>query len=168
MAVAIFAVAGVMVLPSVSKARAKIPLSTARHWLASWTANPSDSADAASSAQGLSATGLLTDTVDPSGHPKASFGDQTVRVIITPHWGGTNVRLHLSNRFGHTPVTFDRVEIAKVHSGADAVAGSSVEATFGGSSVGNSSAGRRGYQRSCDVSVRGVPTPGREHLLGRL
>lgn len=66
------------------------------HFVASWLAGPTD------------AVALL----DASGGPvPLSVDDQTFRMVITPHLGGSEVRVHLTNRFGPTPVTFARVSV---------------------------------------------------------
>ncbi|MDL4816560.1 GDSL-type esterase/lipase family protein [Actinomadura opuntiae] len=60
--------------------------------------------------------------------------DQTVRMVITPHLGGSSVRVRLSNRFGTRPATFGRVTIAPQTQGA--ATGTQVPLTFrGGASV---------------------------------
>ncbi|MEU4651439.1 GDSL-type esterase/lipase family protein [Nocardia fluminea] len=41
-------------------------------------------------------------------------------MVITPHLGGTQVRVRLTNRFGLTPVTFDTVSVGDQVSGATA------------------------------------------------
>ncbi|QFG22736.1 GDSL-type esterase/lipase family protein [Actinomadura sp. WMMB 499] len=84
-------------------------------WVASWTASPTDGAvpfDAS--------LGAVPTTLD----------DQTVRMVITPHLGGSSVRVRLSNRFGREPVTFGRVTIAPQVRGA--TTGRPVPVTFGG------------------------------------
>jgi lysophospholipase L1-like esterase len=53
-------------------------------------------------------------------------------MVITPHSGGSLVRIRLSNRFGSGPVTFDEVGIADSQSGATLVPGSSTPVLFGG------------------------------------
>ncbi len=40
------------------------------------------------------------------------MSDQTIRMIIAPHLGGSRLRLHLSNRFGTAPITLGPVTIA--------------------------------------------------------
>ncbi|OLT32590.1 GDSL family lipase [Actinomadura sp. CNU-125] len=85
-------------------------------WVASWTASPTDGVvpfDAS--------LGAVPTTLD----------DQTVRMVITPHLGGSSVRLRLSNRFGRGPLTFGRVTIAPQARGA--ATGAQVPVTFGGS-----------------------------------
>ena len=70
--------------------------SCGRHFVASWLASPTDA---------------IT-PVDASGGPvPLSVDDQTFRMVITPHLGGSEVRIHLTNRFGLTPVTFGRVSV---------------------------------------------------------
>ena len=80
---------------------------TASHWVGSWIASPSD------------------------GYGKV-FNDQTLRMILTPHLAGSTLRVHLSNRFGSEPVTFDRVTIAGRRSGASLITGSSRPLAFAG------------------------------------
>ncbi|MCK9929232.1 GDSL-type esterase/lipase family protein [Frankia sp. Mgl5] len=67
-------------------------------WVASWAASPTDSRVP------TDATGAAT--------PQA-LSDQSLRMIVTPHLGGTSLRIHLSNRFGTTPVTFGGVTVAR-------------------------------------------------------
>ena len=61
-----------------------------------------------------------------------SFVDQTLRMIIGPHYDGGSLRLTLSNRYGSTPVTFDSVYVGMQASGADIVAGTNRSLAFGG------------------------------------
>ena len=41
------------------------------------------------------------------------LNDQTLRMVVTPHLGGDVLRVHLSNRFGSTPLTFGHVTIGR-------------------------------------------------------
>src|SRR5688572_17140330 len=85
------------------------------HFVASWTASPTDSVT----------------PVDAAGGPiPLSVDDQTFRMVITPHLGGSRLRVHLTNRFGLTPVTFARVSIANQLSGA--AVGDPAPVLFGG------------------------------------
>jgi len=85
------------------------------HWVASWTASPSDSAT----------------PFDAAGYPVPEvLVNQTLRMIITPHLGGSIVRIHLSNRFGKAPALFGRVTVGL--EGHGAVSGLTA-VTFGGS-----------------------------------
>jgi lysophospholipase L1-like esterase len=52
-------------------------------------------------------------------------------MIVTPHLGGSSLRIHLSNRFGSSPVTFGRVTVGAQTSGA--AVSSVVPVTFGNS-----------------------------------
>src|SRR5204863_2060519 len=56
------------------------PAADAGHWVAAWSASPSDASP-----------------VTPA------LSDETLRMIIHPTFGGTRVRLRLSNRFGSSP-----------------------------------------------------------------
>jgi lysophospholipase L1-like esterase len=68
--------------------------------------------------------------------------EQTLRMIITPHYGGSVVRVRLTNRFGIAPVTFHDVAIAHSESGAALVADSSRPVLFEGKRSVTVSAGR--------------------------
>ncbi len=73
------------------------------HFVASWAASPTDAVT----------------PLDASGHPvPLTVTDQTFRMIVTPHLGGSTMRLRLSNRFGVTPVTFGRVTVGVRSDGA--------------------------------------------------
>lgn len=75
------------------------------HFVASWAASPTDS---------------LT-PVDAAGTPvPMAVEDQTFRMVITPHLGGEQLRLHLTNRFGQGPVTFAEVTVGAQTEGAAA------------------------------------------------
>ncbi|WP_254206232.1 GDSL-type esterase/lipase family protein [Nocardia alni] len=66
------------------------------HFVASWLASPTDAIS----------------PVDASGGPiPLTVDDQTFRMVISPHLGGSEVRIHLTNRFGLTPVTFGQVNV---------------------------------------------------------
>lgn len=91
-------------------------------WVGVWSSPPSDA----------SRSGELTSTVDASANPISAVSNGTVRSIATPSLGGSEVRVHLSNRFGSGPVTFGHVTIAKQATGASIVADSTKELTFAG------------------------------------
>ena len=99
------------------------------HWLASWAASPSDATPDPDPSDPLEVAAASSDV---SGNPKTPIVDETERMVITPHWGGSTLRLHLSNRFGEAPVTFDHVAVARRLSGASVLPGSSVAVTFDG------------------------------------
>jgi lysophospholipase L1-like esterase len=52
--------------------------------------------------------------------PAFRFGDQTLRQIIHLHQGGTNFRVHLSNRFGRSPLEIGELRLAR-HAGNGAI-----------------------------------------------
>jgi lysophospholipase L1-like esterase len=56
-------------------------------------------------------------------------------MVVAPHFGGGWLRVHLSNRFGTSPVVLDRVEIALRASGRALVPGSRRAVRFGGRRV---------------------------------
>ncbi|EFC84168.1 GDSL-type esterase/lipase family protein [Parafrankia sp. EUN1f] len=84
------------------------------HWVASWAGSPTDSLVP------VDATGARS----PS-----ALTDQTARMVVTPHLGGSSLRIHLSNRFSSSPVTFGRVTVGVQTSGA--AAAGIVPVTFG-------------------------------------
>ncbi len=90
-------------------ARAQAPMAScgSTHWVAAWTA-------------------------DPSGALGPGSSDQTLRIVLTPHIGGGEIRVHLSNRFGQKPVSVNHASIGLRQSGASLVPGSAQLLTFGG------------------------------------
>ena len=83
-------------------------------WVASWTASPSDDS-------------FPTDP-DLILQP-LSWVNQTVRNVIAPHLGGSQLRLHLTNRFSSSSTTFGHVTIGYQVSGANIASPTTV--TFG-------------------------------------
>ena len=90
--------------------------STSPQWVASWAASPSDDSF----------------PIDPTlDLIPGVWVNQTIRDIITPHLGGSELRIHLSNRFSSSPTTFGHVTIGYQVGGANASETTNV--TFGGS-----------------------------------
>lgn len=77
------------------------------HWAGAWGTSPTD------------------------GRP-GGFQDQTLRMIVTPHHGGSGTRVRLTNRFGDRPVRFEHVHVALRQSGAELVPGSGRRLAFRG------------------------------------
>ncbi|MGY8905518.1 MAG: GDSL-type esterase/lipase family protein [Burkholderiales bacterium] len=70
---------------------------------------------------------------DPTGSTGAiAPGTQTLREIISPRRAGDTVRLRLTNREGTLPVSLSEVWIGTQQSGAQLVAGSNRQLSFGG------------------------------------
>ncbi|MEU1994258.1 GDSL-type esterase/lipase family protein [Nocardia gamkensis] len=114
-AVVLLAAGSVAAVGETATAGAQPPECRGEHFVASWTASPTDSVT----------------PLDAAGGPiPVAVDDQSFRMVITPHLGGSRLRVHLTNRFGLTPVTFGRVSIADQASGA-AVA-NPVPVLFGG------------------------------------
>lgn len=107
--------AALLAIPSTALARGASSC-TGTHWVGSWMAAPSDSA--------------------------GTLSDQTVRMIIAPHLGGTRLRLHLSNRFGAGPITLGPVTVAIRGRGAALVPASRRAVRFSGASIVSIPAGR--------------------------
>jgi lysophospholipase L1-like esterase len=84
-------------------------------WVASWAASPTD-ATVPTDATALPTPQLLA--------------DQSLRMVVTPHLGGSSLRIHLSNRFGTAAVTFGRVTIGQRTTGA--AVGTMAPVLFGG------------------------------------
>jgi lysophospholipase L1-like esterase len=105
---------------STRRARKRPPQSVATcpasRWIESWYAAPSDDVS----------------VVDARLQPFDHGLDQTLRIIITPHYGGSLVRLRLSNLFGSSPSTIGEISIAHSRGGAALVAGSSRPVLFDG------------------------------------
>lgn len=101
---------GLLTVPSA------IPVSAQpdQHWVATWTASPTD-AVVPIDAAGLPVPEILT--------------DQTLRMMVTPHLAGSVLRIHLSNRFGKEAATFGHVTVGIA--GTNAVA-DVTPVTFGG------------------------------------
>src|SRR3989440_3655240 len=78
-------------------------------WVDSWGASPQSSAKVS---------------------PPPSFTNQTLRLIVHLHAGGTSVRVRLANTFGDRDVTFDHVTVARRTSGAAVTSVHTM--TFGG------------------------------------
>jgi lysophospholipase L1-like esterase len=102
--------AGLLTAPSAIAASAQ----SDAHWVASWTASPTD-ASVPFDATGLPVPEVLT--------------DQTLRMIVTPHLAGSVLRIHLSNRFGKQAATFGHVTVGIA--GTNAVS-DVTPVTFGG------------------------------------
>ncbi|HEY5196210.1 MAG TPA: GDSL-type esterase/lipase family protein [Solirubrobacteraceae bacterium] len=150
--VLLFAVA--VVIGELQKKSIRVPACTAEQWVGTWVADPSDALD----------PGLV---------------DQTIRLVVTPHLGGRELRIHLSNRFSAKPVTIARAAIGLGQSGASLASGSDHEVTFGGQ--GSLTIGAAGEAVSdpvdldfksfekLDVSlyVTGSTGPSTEHLAGQ-
>jgi len=87
------------------------------HWVGAWEAAPSD--------------GSAASEVLGAGDRKRPVDHQTMRVTLTPTYGGSALRIHLSNRFGTRPVTFTHVTVGRQLSGAS-LAATPVSLTFNG------------------------------------
>lgn len=120
-----FVVASPWIAPTASVAGAETEPSIscdASRWVGVWSSPPSDA----------SRSGDLTSTVDASANPISAVSNGTVRSIASPSLGGSALRVHLSNRFGPGPVTFDHVTVAKHATGPSIVADSLKVLTFAG------------------------------------
>ena len=79
-------------------------------------------------------TTIVTDHVALDAPP--NFNNQTVRLMLRPTTGGTQVKVKLTNKFSSFPVSIGAVHIAlRSGTGANIVSGSDKTLTFGGLSV---------------------------------
>jgi lysophospholipase L1-like esterase len=99
-----------------------LPNCSDQSWLGVWAAAPSDASRG---------TGDF-DHYDMSMNPKSVVRDETLRAILTPTFGGTTVRIRLSNRFGTVAVTFAQATIARRASGPALVPDTTASLTFAG------------------------------------
>lgn len=97
-------------------------------WLASATTAPALGRSTRPS--WVAAWGLPVNNSDTTG-----FQNQTVRVVARTSFGGSRVRIRLSNVNGTQPITLQDAHIGIAGSGASVVSGTSVPLTFGGSST---------------------------------
>jgi lysophospholipase L1-like esterase len=112
----------IVVACSCSSPAQAVPACRSEAWVGAWTASASDAS------RGLH----ISDLFDGSLNPKLPVRDATVRAVLTPTFGGSTVRVRLSNRFGRAPVTFGSVAIAKQRAGANVTPGTSAALTFAG------------------------------------
>ncbi len=87
------------------------------HFITSWATSPTDSVTPVDANFGVTPTVV---------------SDQSFRSVITPHMGGSTLKVRLSNRYGATPVTFGHVTVARQADGPDAD-GTPVPVEFSGS-----------------------------------
>ncbi|GGK64117.1 hypothetical protein GCM10011591_40550 [Nocardia camponoti] len=71
--------------------------------------------------------------LDPALVPQLSVSNQTYRVVVTPHRGGSTVRLHLTNRTRPLPMEIGRVTVAVASENGAVQADSLRTVTFHGS-----------------------------------
>lgn len=91
---------------------------TADHWVASW-----------GTAQQL----MKPERAIPSAQtPPARIERQTVRMVARPTIAGSQVRIALSNSFGHGPVRIDAAQLARAGANGSILPGSGRPLTFGG------------------------------------
>ena len=102
-------------------------------WVGTWAAAP-----VAPATTGLSHTG---------------FKDVTIRDIVHTSAGGSEIRIRLSNVFGAKPLAVADVRVALRRSGAQTVAGSGHQVTFGGKDAVTIPAGAREFSDPVKLAV---------------
>lgn len=98
-------------------AQTGLPSCSTTQWVGSWASSPT------SAATGADLYGSV---------PSLSLGEQSYRMMVAPHLGGSTLRVRLTNRFGTLPTRFAHVTVAKRGQGAAIVPGTSREVRFGG------------------------------------
>ena len=146
-------------LAASAPAEAAAPRCATTHWVGVWSAPPTD----ASRGTGLG------DRVDGSLNEKTATRDDTTRAILTPTYGGSTLRVRLSNRFGDGPVTFAHVTVARRQAGAALVPGTTArEVRFGGRRSVTVAAGRDVVSDATTFSFRAFASlGGRRARAGR-
>jgi lysophospholipase L1-like esterase len=87
--------AGALTLALAAATTSALAATTIPTWVDSWAASP-----------------------QPQTSTSVSFTNQTLRMIVHLHSGGTSVRVRLANTFGDRDVTFDHVTVARRSTGA--------------------------------------------------
>ena len=131
------------VVPFVSRAQASTAC-TGEHWVAAWTASPQ------SSSLGR------PDHVDfglADGTARA-FDDQSLRMIVTPHVGGSALRVHIGNRYGAGPLVIGAATVGIRSTGGAIVSESVRSITFGGSREARVARGGEAISDPVYVAVR--------------
>jgi lysophospholipase L1-like esterase len=72
---------------------------------------------------------------DPTGALGQGYANQTLRIMLSTHIGGSRLRVHLSNRYGSAPLRVDRASVGLRQAGAALVGGSSRLLMFAGASA---------------------------------
>ncbi|MEU0539913.1 GDSL-type esterase/lipase family protein [Nocardia sp. NPDC005978] len=103
LACAVLGAVSIVVPAASATADPAVPGCGADHFVAGWTASVTDAVTP------LDPTGTVVPSV---------VSDQSFRMMITPHLGGSTLRIRLSNRFGLTPVTFGAVTVGTQDIGA--------------------------------------------------
>lgn len=93
------------------------------HWVATWAAAPQSSS-----------VGRADDVdLGLADGPERTFNAQSLRMIVTPHVGGSAIRVHLSNRYGPDQLVFDAVTLGTRAAQGNLLPGTVHALAFGGS-----------------------------------
>jgi lysophospholipase L1-like esterase len=101
-----------------------------QHWVGSWAASPSNASTS-----------------------RTSVAHQTIRMIVHPTLGGSQLRIRLSNRHGTGPITLSAVTVGRRAAGAALVAGSVHAVTFDGRRPVTIPAGGEAASDPVDMSI---------------
>ena len=110
--------------PRPSSGTTEPPCNGQVHWVGAWMAAPQDTSAHVPAA--------LSTATPCRRRTRSSFTDQSFRMIVTPHVGGSQLRVRLTNRFGGDAVTFTSVHVARRDTGAAVVAGTDRVVVFSG------------------------------------
>src|SRR6266704_3935801 len=95
------------------------------HWVTTWAAAPQARLQAPLGGQ-------RGGPAPPANAARASFNDQTIRMIVHTSLGGRRARVTLSNAFGNSPLTIGAVHVALRSRESATVAGSDRALAFNG------------------------------------
>src|SRR5919201_5627209 len=96
-------------------------------------------------------------TTDAAVLSRTGFQDQTLRQIVSPHFGGSQVRVRLANTFGSQPLLIGQANIGLQDGEASIASGSDHQLTFAGHTTVRIPVGAEAYTDPVALSVE----PGR-------
>jgi lysophospholipase L1-like esterase len=94
-----------------------------------------------------------TGTTDAAALSRGGFQDQTLRQIVYPHAGGSQVRVRLSNTFGSQPLLIGQANIGLLDGEAGVASGSDHQLTFAGHTTVRIPVGAEAYTDPVALSV---------------
>ncbi len=99
------------------------PAAHAEHWVASW----------GTAVQGAYPVGYNVEDGTATLFPGGAAAERTLRMIVRPSLGGSQIRVRLSNAFGHAPLRIGAVTVGVRAARAAILPGTLRTVTFGGS-----------------------------------
>jgi hypothetical protein len=127
------------------------------HWVGAWMEAPQATSLFSLSGLGLDQLEADIDSgkdIPPNLAQAQVFNDQTLRLIVAPHLGGSSLRLHFSNRFSSGTLELDGVYVGLAATNAALVPGSNRAVTFGGAASVNISPGTEAVSDPVELSTQ--------------